>query len=299
MAYWWVSQNQTYKHERNGEYLWAPNLDSGGKKPFHWASMNEVQQGDIIFSYVAQKIVSVSIAKTRAYDSQRPQEFKSQETWKKEGKKIDAQYNDLENPIHISNIRNTLLKLLPDRYSPLTVSGSGNQGYLFPIPPNAGRFLLQEADSIKASISDEAIIAGISNSQIPATEKDALVKSRIGQGKFKKDLLVYWDSKCAVTGFSGEGLLRASHIKPWRDSNNVERLDKFNGLLLSPSYDAAFDGGYISFKSSGEIIISDQLSEQSPSLIGINPSAKIQNLNDKHHQHLEYHRDVILKAKIY
>ena len=189
--------------------------------------------------------------------------------------------------------------MLPDRYSPLTVSGSGNQGYLFPIPPNAGRFLLQEADSIKASISDEAIIAGISNSQIPATEKDALVKSRIGQGKFKKDLLVYWDSKCAVTGFSGEGLLRASHIKPWRDSNNIERLDKFNGLLLSPSYDAAFDGGYISFKSSGEIIISDQLSEQSPSLIGINPSAKIQNLNDKHHQHLEYHRDVILKAKIY
>ena len=217
--------------------------------------MNDVRQGDIIFSYVAQKIVSVSIAKTNAYDSQRPQEFKSHEIWKKEGKRIDAQYNDLENPIHISNVRNALLKLLPDRYSPLTTNGSGNQGYLFPLPPNAGRFLLQEADSIKASISDEAIIAGINNSQIPATEKEALVKSRIGQGKFKKDLLVYWDSQCAVTGFSGEGLLRASHIKPWRDSNNTERLDKFNGLLLSPSYDAAFDCGYISFTNGGELLI--------------------------------------------
>lgn len=293
MAYWWVSQNQTYKHERNGEYLWAPNLDSGGNKPFHWASMNKVQQGDIIFSYVAQKIVSISIAKTKAYDSQRPQEFESQETWEKEGKKIDAQYNDLETPIHISNVRNALLKLLPNRYSPLTVSGSGNQGYLFPIPPNAGRFLLQEADSIKPTVSEEAIVAGIDNSQIPATEKEALVKSRIGQGKFKKDLLIYWNSQCAVTGFSGEGLLMASHIKPWRDCNNYERLDKFNGILLSPSYDAAFDCGHISFKNSGEIIISDLLSKQSPSLIGINPSAKIQNFDTKHQQYLEYHRDLI------
>jgi len=50
MAYWWVSQNQTYRHERDGEYLWAPNIDGGGRKPFHWASMNDVKQGDIIFS---------------------------------------------------------------------------------------------------------------------------------------------------------------------------------------------------------------------------------------------------------
>ena len=296
MAYWWVSQNQTYRHERDGEYLWAPNIDGGGRKPFHWASMNDVKQGDIIFSYVGQKIVSVSIAKTKAYNSQRPQEFKSQEAWKKDGKRIDTQYNDLKTPLHISKLKNTLLNLLPNRYSPLTANGSGNQGYLFPLPPNAGRFLLQEADNIKFYISEEAIITGINNSKIPATEKEALVKSRIGQGRFKKDLLAYWDSQCAVTGFSGGDLLRASHIKPWRDCNNAERLDKFNGLLLSPSYDAAFDSGYISFKNDGTIIISEQLSSQSHSLIGITSSGKVENLDARHQRYLEYHRDLILKS---
>ncbi len=295
MAYWWVSQNQTYRHERSGEYLWAPNTDRRGVTPFHWSTMNEVEQGDVIFSYVDQKIVSISIAKTKAYDSPRPKEFRSQEVWKKEGKRVDAQYNDLENPIHISNIRDSLLKLLPNRYSPLTAAGTGNQGYLFNIPPNTGRFLLQEADKTKPCLSEEAIVVGINNSKISSTEKEALVKSRVGQGKFRKDLLAYWSSKCAVTGFSDAGLLRASHIKPWSDCNNIERLYKFNGLLLSPSYDASFDGGYISFKNSGEIIISDKLSKKTPPLIGINPSAKISYLDVRHKLFLEYHRDLIFK----
>ena len=78
MAYWWVSQNQTYRHERSGEYLWAPNIDRRGVTPFHWSTMNKVEQGDVIFSYVDQKIVSISIAKTKAYDSPRPKEFRSQ-----------------------------------------------------------------------------------------------------------------------------------------------------------------------------------------------------------------------------
>ena len=75
---------------------------------------------------------------------------------------------------------------------------------------------------------------------IGETEKSNLVKSRIGQGIFRQKLASYWNS-CAITGFKDMSLLVASHIKPWRASTNSERLDPFNGFLLTPNLDKAFD----------------------------------------------------------
>ncbi len=54
MAYWWVSQNKTYRYERAGGYLWAPVRDQSGRTPQHWRTMLDVQPGDVIFSYVGQ-----------------------------------------------------------------------------------------------------------------------------------------------------------------------------------------------------------------------------------------------------
>lgn len=80
------------------------------------------------------------------------------------------------------------------------------------------------------------------------TEKKALSKSRIGQGKFRTRLKIFWKNSCAVTCCSTVNLLRASHIKPWQDSTNKKRLDEFNRVLLTPNLDAAFDYGLVSFK---------------------------------------------------
>jgi putative restriction endonuclease len=298
MAYWWVSQNKTYNHERDGQYLWAPNYDKGGKtRPFHWNNMNKVQVGDVVFSYVKRNIVAISVATTEAYDSERPREFKIQDPWKNNGRKIDAQYNDLDNPISIDKIKNDFLKLLPSKYSPLQSGGTGNEGYLFHLPPNAARFLMQEAENIIPSLPEKSIEKSINESKIPPTEKDALIKSRVGQGKFRKDLLKYWGSKCSVTGFLNTNFLTASHIKPWRDGNNVERLDQYNGFLLSPSYNTAFDQGYISFNDSGQIILSRELNMDAALIIGIKDNAVIKDLDSKHQFYLEYHRDQIFKDR--
>ena len=59
-------------------------------------------------------------------------------------------------------------------------------------------------------------------------------------GRFRDDLVASFGGRCCLSGLDVTELLRASHIKPWRDSNNIERLDPYNGLLLSPAYDAAF-----------------------------------------------------------
>ena len=67
---------------------------------------------------------------------------------------------------------------------------------------------------------------------VTETEKSSLIKSRISRARQK--LVSYWNG-CAVTGFKDTNLLVASHIKPWCASNNAERLDLFNGLLLAPN----------------------------------------------------------------
>lgn len=124
--------------------------------------------------------------------------------------------------------------------------------------------------------------------RITETEKQQLVKARVGQGLFRDQLLSYW-GKCCLTGCVLQGVLRASHIKPWRDCSNTERLDVYNGLLLSPNMDALFDKGLISFNDTGEIIISSQLSEPTLKSLGCNSKMRIV-LKPEHAKYLSYHR---------
>ena len=94
MAYWWVSQNKTYRHERGGGYLWAPARDKSGHTPQHWRTMLDVQPGDLIFSYVGQHIRSLAVAGSSARPDIRPPEFSDQSLWKQEGYRIDVSYED-------------------------------------------------------------------------------------------------------------------------------------------------------------------------------------------------------------
>ena len=107
------------------------------------------------------------------------------------------------------------------------------------------------------------------------TERKGLVTSRVGQGWYRRELLHKFGHKCAVTESSLEEILIASHIVPWRDSSDDEKLDPNNGILLSPNYDALFDKHLISFEDSGEIIISPMIKPNQLSLLGISKEAKI------------------------
>ncbi|MCK5468718.1 MAG: HNH endonuclease [Cyclobacteriaceae bacterium] len=93
------------------------------------------------------------------------------------------------------------------------------------------------------------------------TEQESVVKSRIGQGAFRENLIKLWGC-CAVTGVKNLSLLKASHIKPWRDSTNQERLDRYNGFLLTPNLDELFDAGFITFDPDGLIKVSKELTKR-------------------------------------
>jgi hypothetical protein len=251
--------------------------------------MSQVRPGDIIFSYFGGRIAAVSMAVTTAYDSARPEDL-GNETWGHAGKRIDVQYRDIKGRLTIADLVPDLRPLLPELHSPLNRNGTGNQGYLFVLPARAGRFLLDRIAAIEPDTEQDAIEVEIARAVTDSTVRQAMVQSRIGQGRFRYDVMEVWDGRCAVTGLDVPVLLRASHIKPWRDSDNRERLDKYNGLLLSPTYDAAFDAGLITFDVNGEIIISAKLTEPQAGQLGFNAAARISGLRDEHRDYLNHHR---------
>ncbi len=132
----------------------------------------------------------------------------------------------------------------------------------------------------------------MNDKQLSSTEKTILVNTRMGQGHFRSKLIDMWGG-CAVTGFKNTQLLLASHIKPWRESDNEERLDRFNGLLLIPNIDKAFDLGFISFNDSGKVLISSYL--ENPEVLGLQEDMSFQ-VHHRHKRYLGHHRGVIFKG---
>ena len=129
------------------------------------------------------------------------------------------------------------------------------------------------------------------DSAINATEKITLINSRIGQGAFRQKQIRYW-KYCSVTGFKDVNMLVASHIKPWSASNNFERLDVFNGLLLTPNLDKLFDAGFVTFEENGKIKISPQLTE--PEKLGVRPDLMVRLLPE-HEKYMSFHRSVVYR----
>ena len=126
-----------------------------------------------------------------------------------------------------------------------------------------------------------------------STERKGLVTSRVGQGAYRKRIIHRWEYKCAVTGFNKLDILIASHIVPWSDSTDNERLDVHNGLLLSPNYDALFDRHLISFENNGKIILSDAIDNNAYKRIGVTGIERINNISHNNHQYLDRHRVVL------
>lgn len=127
----------------------------------------------------------------------------------------------------------------------------------------------------------------------PTTTKQ-LIDARIGQGKFRDNLISYWGDCCCISKNDFHPILRASHIKPWRFSSDVEKLDVYNGLLLSANFDVLFDQGYISFEDDGSMLISNELSKPDCIFFGCSENLKIK-LASKHAPFMQYHRENIFE----
>ena len=158
--------------------------------------------------------------------------------------------------------------------------------------------LFRNVEIVEVVDHDEvtSVIEGYAN--LKETERDSIVKSRIGQGLFRKELIKKYNSSCVITGINEKKLLIASHIKPWAVCSNAERLSVENGLLLSPTFDKLFDCGLISFADSGRILISSQLSVEVVSKLHISATDTFNlKASQELKQNLEYHRDVVFTTQ--
>lgn len=314
MQYWWVNQNQTFKHECQGGFLWAPKRNANGARNPNYDFMQKIRPGDLIFSFVNSHIVSLAMAQTEAMTAPKPDFGGAGLNWQNEGWYVEVEYSDLPNPVRPKNYIKQIAPRLDEKYSPLNKSGNGIQAYFFPV----GIGLLTELEKILGSQYESALNKLLSekfsdetpNSDDPyalleeekiqqrldigETQRTQLVIARRGQGIYRSNVRLV-EKSCRVTGLTEPQHLVASHIKPWSNSNDLEKLDGHNGLLLSPHIDHLFDKGFISFTNQGAFLLSGRLREQVLTRWHIDRDQQVGQFSSEQSKYLEYHRDVVFK----
>ena len=156
-------------------------------------------------------------------------------------------------------------------------------GVSIPVYPNQFELSSVQEDPIE--------VYGAANTPT-ITERSGLVTSRVGQGAYRKRIIHRWEYKCAVTNFNKLDILIASHIVPWAQSNDTERLDVHNGILLSPTYDALFDKHLITFDHKGKIILSDKIEHSAYQKIGVTGKEQIHELSPYNIHYLDRHNQI-------
>lgn len=307
MRYWWVNQNQTYEFEVPGGFLWSPKTRSdGGRNPFYEV-MAEVRPGDFVFSFCDTFIKAIGVVQRAAVTSPKPEFRTAGSNWANEGWYVEVEFAEIENPFKPREFMDRIRPLLAEKYAPLQPNGNGLQGiYLTEISEDFGKLLVHLSNANITLIQSELTPTPETDSEYEIRleiesrkldgdlEKIQLTKARRGQGIFKANVRLV-EKSCRVTGVSNIKHLRASHIKPWSASSNTEKLDGYNGLLLSPHIDHLFDRGFISFKSSGALLISKKLNPkvlEQWSIEGHN----VGEFNQLQENYLEYHRDVVFQS---
>jgi putative restriction endonuclease len=320
MRYWWVNQNQTFRHEIEGGYLWSPKRNANGARNPFYESMREVAPGDLIFSFVDTRILAIGIAQSYCWESPKPLEFGAAgENWENIGWRVKVDFTKLVNRVRPKDHIDILRPLLPEKYSPLQHSGNGLQSvYLTAVPETLAEVLLgiigQEAAPLTLAARDVKPIPTddlefwerkqeqyvVDDPTINSTERLALITARKGQGLFKERVSKI-EARCRITGVENPEHLVASHCKPWRDSSNEERLNGENGLLLTPSIDHLFDRGFIGFEDNGRLIISPAAHRPSLHRMGIDvaQTVNVGGFTNGQKRFLDFHRTSVLLRAIH
>jgi hypothetical protein len=309
MRYWWVNQNQTYKHEVQGGFLWSPKRRKDGARNHFYDTMMQVRAGDLVLSFCDTQIKAVGVAQGPAQSASKPEFGTVGDQWSNEGWLVPVEFEVAEQPVRPKDYIEELAPHLADKYAPLQANGNGNQGvYLAEISEDFTEVLLgkmglsiaaigaaepiDDAEDLADEKAEEAVQG---RTDIGETQKQQLVQARRGQGVFKANVRLN-EKRCRVTGVTNPHFLIASHIKPWRDCSDQEKLNGCNGLLLSPHIDRLFDRGLISFEDDGTILKSPHLPYAVWTAWGLDGVTGVGNFNPEQCAFLAVHRTSIYQA---
>jgi len=310
VAYWWVNHKQTYRQETDGGYVWSPKANANGAKNVSYDNLTRCLRGDVVFSYANGKISQIGLVEMAAITAQKPPEFGSAgDNWSQDGWLVRVNWQPLNQPLVPQTFFELLQPLLPKRHSPIsTSSGRGNQGvYLAGLDEVLGLLLLkliednadaavrvhlvvlaEEGEYTEALLEDMQLLREVPSN----TERDALTKARLGQGLFRVRVAEL-EPACRVTGLARQQFLVASHIKPWRDCDNRERLSGANGLLLSPHIDKLFDRHWISFDPSGQLLYEHEAAKEALRCWGVESANLIRPFTRDQETFMAAHRETM------
>lgn len=281
-----VMQGRTYDEEKELGIIWTPRKDRIGNEQHSWERVREVHTGDRILHYVKGYIVAMSVAETDCVIADQPAGIETEQGNSEDGYLVRLTYNELEIPLNIRDYFEEIDPYLPIKYSPFQHDSSGNQGYLYPCNEELLIKLVELIGELniyeEADVQLEFAIGTVKRTEhdtfipmLTETESEAKTKVRLGKQKFRTELMGIWHKKCAICEIELPALLKASHAKPWKDSTESERLNKYNGILLCYNHAALYDEGFISFDGQGKIHISSQIPEVDYEKYAVHAKVKI------------------------
>lgn len=121
---------------------------------------------------------------------------------------------------------------------------------------------IEELHLSEETLEDVILAYHLNAADVESTNIFRNIKSRIEQYKLRKLLLENYKNQCAFCKISHTKLLRTSHIKPWVESTNEERINPQNSILLCSLHDALFQNGLLSLSDQYEVIFSADLDTQ-------------------------------------
>jgi putative restriction endonuclease len=290
--YWWVNQNRAVAREPIGDYLWAPQASKGPRSESA-LNISRVQEGDFVFAFAEGAVRGVGIALRGAVEAPRPAELApTGKAGDELGWHVPVRFFELELP-----------PVLPDTHSPLRSTGARSSGvYLAPVSTAMvvvlRELLAEQLEDIEAQIkatveselADDWVESFIRRrADLAPAHKQQLIRARRGLGEFRRSLEKI-ESACRLTGLLDRRHLRACHIKPWSVSEDREKIDGNNGLLLSPHVAHLFTRGYISFSDEGELLASRYLNPAILSAWSLRMPMKVGVFQRQQRGYLEYHR---------
>lgn len=311
MRYWWVNQNQTYQKEVRGSFMWSPKRNANGARNQFYENMREVAPGDVVFSFCDTRIKAIGVVTGSAQTGPKPDFGSAGMNWSKEGWFVPVDYCALNNQIRPKDHAAVIRPFLPAKYSPLQESGDGLQSvYLAEVPQALADALIGligqaywDAYSTIATLqaptelTDAEAAAAVDATLTGPTFREQVVRARRGQGVFRSNVLLR-EGACRVTRVDEPRHLKASHIKPWRNATDAERLDGANGLLLSPHIDHLFDEGYITFSSAQELVVVPEVRDKLHDAWGIDAGVCVGEFSREQNAYLDYHRANVFRRDL-
>jgi len=313
--FWWVNQDQTREEFEVG-FMWSPFTRKDGKSNPNYEFMSETSPGDYVVSYWAGLLQGVGSVTHEPVVSPKPA-YRDAESWADEGWYVQVAFEPFSTPFtpkdHIDSIR----PLLPERNSPLQADGNGREFYLTEISGELFGLLGKIGGETSATTGSASALAKPAKERAAyrpsellddkhesdlrqrtdfagPLEKERLTKARRGQGVFKRRVQAI-EKACRVTGTCQIRHLIASHIKPWRLSDDSEKLDGNNGLLLAPHVDHLFNDGWISFELDGSLLVSKHLPSEILERWKIDRHLNVGPFNQNQSKYLDFHRTYLFQ----